>query len=461
LENVKPANAPARIHGPGLVFALLWFSVFPAAAAETLELKDAIALALRQNPQLLASQYRVEQASAAMEQARGARLPKVTLSLSATRTDDPLGAFGFKLSQSRVSATDFTPTAINNPSPINNFNTRVQVEAPLYTGGLITGAQEQAGAFVEAAQEGDEAARQQVVFHVIEAYEGVHSARAFMGVAKQAEAAAAEHVQVTEKLVRQGASVKSDLLSARVNLEEARLKSREAADQIDATLDRLRKLLGMAHGSDLKIGKADTLPVLAGSVEDHRASARLQNPRLIALRHRIDAAQAQVKMAKSGKLPQVGVMARHDWNDRDVGLDAASYTLGAQVSWQVFDGGVIQGKVDRAAAEVVELEAQLADAEADTLLQVDDAWRRLARTQARLEAKQLAVADAEEAQRLVNLRYENGVATLVETLSAQAQLDKTRADRVAARYELTMAGAALRLAVGRLGSELWKRAAGS
>ena len=40
--------------------------------------------------------------------------------------------------------------------------------------------------------------------------------------------------------------------------------------------------------------------------------------------------------------------------------------------------------------------------------------------------------------------------TITELLGAQAQLDKTRADLVAARYELKVQRANARLAVGRL-----------
>jgi outer membrane protein TolC len=64
------------------------------------------------------------------------------------------------------------------------------------------------------------------------------------------------------------------------------------------------------------------------------------------------------------------------------------------------------------------------------------------------------VEQAEEAQRLVRKRYENGMANLVELFAAQTQLDKARADLVAARQELAVQRAELLRAVGLLQADL-------
>jgi outer membrane protein TolC len=64
------------------------------------------------------------------------------------------------------------------------------------------------------------------------------------------------------------------------------------------------------------------------------------------------------------------------------------------------------------------------------------------------------VAQATEALSLVEKRYKNGVAAIVELLSARAQLDKAKADQVAAHYDLAVQRAGLRLAVGNLDPEM-------
>ena len=98
----------------------------------------------------------------------------------------------------------------------------------------------------------------------------------------------------------------------------------------------------------------------------------------------------------------------------------------------------------------MELKAKLDQASQGIEFKVGDSLRKSHEADQRVAARKLALADAEEAQRLVKKRYENGVGTLIELLSAQAQLDKARADLVAANYDLAVQRADLKLAVGVL-----------
>ena len=196
-------------------------------------------------------------------------MPKVTVSLNAVRTNDALSAFGLKLSQRNATFGDFgagqfdptnpnvlsvAPDNLNHPAAVNNFNTRIEAQLPLYTGGMIEGYVEQAQAYIKAAQQGDNSARQQVIFQVLQAYEGVHAARAYVNVAQQGEIAAASYVKTIDNLLKQGVVVKSDLLSARIHLEDVRVKLAQAQNTEAAALDQLHMLLGLPLSQPLDVG---------------------------------------------------------------------------------------------------------------------------------------------------------------------------------------------------------------
>ena len=446
-----------------LLFAAFWLVHLSAATAQTLDFNQCVATALRQNPDLSISRAQLDQALAGLRQAQGSRLPKLTASVNATRTNDALNAFGLKLSQRNATFNDFgasqftgpaslgvAPDNLNHPGNVNNFNTRLEAQLPLYTGGLIEGNIEQAQAYIRAAQHGDVAARQQVIFNVLQAYQGVHSARAFVSVAQQAEAAAAAQVKTIESLVKGGVVVKSDLLSAQVRLEDMRIQLLQASNAEAAALDQLHLLLGLPLSEPLDVGAPIMLTAVPGSAADLRALALADNPKLKAMRDQLGASQAGVKVAKAGLYPQVGLMARQDWNDSKIGFSASSYTLGGSLSWTVFDGNVTRGAVDRASASHAELQARLMQAENGIALQVDDARRKAEEAEFRLTARQLAVTSADTAANLVNKRYANGVATIAELLAAQTQQDKAHADVVAAQYDLAVQRASLKLAIGKL-----------
>lgn len=436
-----------------------------AAVADTLDFAQAVQRALSQNPDILVAGAQIGQAQAAVRQSEGARLPKLTASINVTRTDDALNAFGLKLSQRSATFNDFgagefnpanpnvlniAPHDLNHPGAVNNFNARLEAQLPLYTGGMIEGYNEQARAYLRAAQQGDTLARQKVVFDVLRAYEGVHTARAYAAVARQARNATESYVKTIDNLVKGGVVVKSDLLSAKVHLEDVKVQQAQADNAVQQALDQLHLLLGMPLSEPLDVAGNIEVRPLEGKLADYQADALKSNPGLAALRNQLDAAQAAVKVARSGKYPQAGLLARVDTNDSAIGFDAHSYTLGGQVSWQLFDGGVISGAIQRAQAARDEIAARLSQAESGITYQVADAWRRADEAQRRLMARGLAVSQAEEAQRIVEKRYANGVTTITELLGTQAQLDKARADQVAARYELKVQRANARLAIGRL-----------
>ncbi len=440
---------------------LLWSTLGSALGAD---LQQCVNIALKQNPDILASQSQLDQAEAALSQAKGQRFPKLTASITGTRSNDALNAFGLKLSQRNATFNDLglsqfagdgtvAPIALNNPDPVTNYNSRLELQIPLYNGGMISGYVDQAHAFIKAAQAGNQSARQQVIFHVIQAYQGAHTAHAYVAVARKAEAAAEAYVKTTQNLLNEGLVVRSDLLFAQVNLSNIKVNLQEAERSEAAALDQLHLLLGMPLDENLEIGP-DFIPTgLSGTVAELQDEAVANNPGIQAMRSQMDVASAGVKVASADYYPHFNAMIRQDWNAPTLQQKASSYTVAGVLSWQIFDMGVTRGAVGRAKASRQELQARLGQAEEGVRFQVADAWRGSAEAESRVDARTAAVVQAEEAQRLVAKRYENGVTTMVEVLAAQTQLDKARAEEVAAHYQLTIQRSALRLAVGKLNDD--------
>lgn len=442
----------------GVLISISWsLPIF----AETLSFAQCVDTALKQNLDLVISRSQIEQAQAGLNEAQSYRMPKLTVSVNAAGSNDALTAFGMKLSQRNATFNDFglnqytgvgavAPDSLNNPGFTTNVNTRFEVQLPLYTGGKISSGIQQAQAYIKAARNGDEAARQRVIFQVLQAYQGVHAARAYLNVARQGEAAASSQVKTMESLVKGGVIVKSDLLSAEVHLQDIRVQRTQAENAVSSALDQLHLLLGMPLSQPLDVGAPVNITPTIATPEALRQTAITNNPGINALRQQVSASQANVGVAKAAYKPQVGLMLRQEWNDPRFGFSANSYTVGGSVSWTAFDGGVTRATVARARASQQETAAKLAQAEAGIAYQVAEARRKADEAEQRLAVRKLGSAQAEEAASLVNKRYVNGVATITEQLGAQAQLDKARADVVAAEYDVAIQRANLKLTLGQL-----------
>ena len=452
---------------PVLVAVALALATGPAWS-ETLDFRQCVSQALAQNPDMAVAEAQIRQAEAAVREAEGNRLPRINLSLTAINTNDALNSFGLKLGQRQATFGDFgagefnpanpnvlsvAPHDLNHPGSTTNFNPRVEVLIPVYNGGMVASYTKQAQAFVRAAQAGDRMARQQLTKHVLMAYQGVHTARAYIQVAKEGIAAAEEYVRITERLHAQGMALKSDVLTAQVNLEDVKLKLNEARNAEAQALDQLHLLLGKPLNERLQVGEPVMPVMLDGEVDALRADALANHPGLKALREQSEGTAAAVEATRAGKRPQFNVMLRQDWNSDTPGFEAGSYTAAGVLSWAAFDGGTTQAKVDRAEQQRAEQLAKLRQATEGVAYQVGESRRRALEAEHKAKARELALEQAREAQRLVKKRYENGLGTLIELLAAQAQLDKARADLVAARYDQAVQRAELKLAVGVLDAD--------
>jgi outer membrane protein TolC len=439
-----------------------------SAWSETLDFKQCVSIALAQNPDMTVAQAQIQQAEAAVRQARGNYWPKLNLSLTATRTNDAMNAFGIKLGQREATFGDFgfrdfnssnpnifsvAPHDLNYPGNVTNINPRIELLIPVYNGGMVGDYVKQAQSFVKAAQAGDQVARQQLTENVLKAYQGVHAARAYVQVAQEGQAAAEEYVRISNQLLKQGMAVKSDLLTAKVNLEDVKLKLIAARNAEASALDQLHLLLGKPLSEPLDVGDPVMPAMLEGDVDTLRKEALANHQGLQALRSQVAGASAAAAAARASKRPQFNVMLRQDWNGKTLNSDASSYTAAGVLTWTAFDGGGSQGAVDRAEAQRMEASAKLDQASNGIAYKVGDAKRQALEAEDKANARKLALEEATEAQRLVKKRYENGLGTMIELLAAQAQLDKARADLVAANYDQAVQRAELKLAVGVLDAD--------
>ncbi|WP_407274985.1 TolC family protein [Halothiobacillus sp. DCM-1] len=446
-----------------------------AAPAPGLTVAQAIEHALTQNPMMQQTRARIAEAQGAIQEADGSRLPRLDLSFGAMGSNNALNVFGMKLNQGRANFNDFgvqqffseagptfgnlagasatPPDALNHPGWYRNFQTTLKLSVPIYNGGKIRALRDQAQALLLAAQSGDQAARQQLIMQVVQAYAGIDAANAFVRVTEQAVEAARSYRDLSKKLFTQGVVSKSDLLTAEVNLGDVKLRHQQALDQRANAMDGLRIVTGMTDGEPFQINQQIAIAPIDLTLAQARDEALRNNPQLAAIGQQIDAAQAGVTAARSVYKPQFNLMAQQDWNSYNLGLRNDSYTVGGVLSWQVLDFGARAGQVDRAVAGLNQAQAQQQVAGNQLMNQVGEIWRAAALAEQRLAVKKLAISQSEEATRLENLRYAQGLSTMTNLLQSQAALDKARAEYVSAQYELTVQRASLLLATGNLTPE--------
>jgi len=435
----------------GLLLLLLLAVAMTAYATETITLEQAIDTALKNNPGLKAADAQAEAAQAGVTRARSGFLPKVNVSETWSKTDNPLMVLGTKLNQEIVTPADFNPAVINNPEPASNYNTRLSVMQPVFNGGKEYLGITQARLANEAALQDRNRTRQETVFNVVKAYYGLLLAQAYDKVAAQSLETSTANVKLAEARFKAGAVLQSDLLRAKVQYAEVKEMATRSANGVKLAAANLNFAMGVPQDTGFEVTGSLSAQDMKEDLDGMIAEALSLRPDLVSLGLNRKNAETNVKQARADYIPSLNLMGQVDWNsDRPVGNDAKSWAVMAVLQWNLFDGLVTTSHVREASANSGRMRALDDQMRSGVQLQVRQAYYNLAASIDRIAATSSSVQEAEEGFRIVQKRYEAGMTTLVDVLGAENALIRARTGALQALYDNNVAAAELKLAAGTL-----------
>lgn len=420
-------------------------------AEESLTLGQAVETALRNNPGIKAADAQVEEADAGVLRSASGFLPKVTLSETWSRTDNPLMVLGTKLNREIVTPADFNPTTINNPEPISNYNTRLSVIQPVFNGGRDHLGRAQARLARDASIQDRERARQEAAYNVIKAYYQLLLAKEYNKVALQSLETSRANVKLAEVRYRAGAVLQSDLLRAKVQAAEVQEMLTRSENGIKLAYAGLDFAMGVSQDRSYEITGTLSPQDLVLDLNTVITEAASKRPDLIALELNRRSAEKAVSRARTDYLPSLSLMGQVDRNsDRINGDEGKSWAVMAVLQWNLFDGLVTRSNVKEALAARSRMKALEEQARSTAQLQVRQAYYTVTASLDRISAAASSVKEAEEGLRIVQKRYETGMTPFVDVLGAESALIRARTNTLQALYDNNMAQAELKLAKGSL-----------
>jgi outer membrane protein len=415
--------------------SLLWS--LSALCAEPWTLERALEQALNSNPDARLAQQRIVAAQAGLEQANAAFWPRVQFQSSYTGSDNPMLAFGSILNQRAYNSS----LNFNDVPGVDDLNARGLVTVPLYAGGKNTASRKAAKANTDAARQDNEAVRNALGFEVSRAFYTVLKTRQFIRAAEAGVNSFEGSLVVAKKRLDGGTLLKSGVLDIEVRLAQTREELVRTRNANALAVRVLRSLLGI-EGGDFEV--ADTAPA-ATAPDSGDFSGR---PELTAARHREQAAQQQARAAKGGYLPRVNAFGSADydygWTYNNGG---GSYTAGALLQWDLWDGKMTRAKVAEANANV-----ELAREEQRKLhlaldLEAEQVRLDLKAANERLSVTDQVVAQAAESASLTRARFEQELALSTQLIDAETALVAARVRRAEAEADRQIAIAAVRKAL--------------
>jgi outer membrane protein len=432
---------------PGLLFAQ------QAQQPSPVTLQQAVSISLEKSPERKAALADTKAASADVKEARSFLLPHVTFSETATRGNDPVYVFGGKLRQRRFTTADFALNVLNTPTPFGNFATRFGGTWNLFDSFASWRAVNRAERVKDAAGHQLERTDQEIIFRVVDSYYGVLLARKELEVAEQSMKTAQAILDRSKDRFESGVVVESDLLSTRVRLATRKQELIRAQNNLALARAQLSTSMGISTENEFDPAEAlaeRDLPAVTPEELEKRAVDR--RPDLNRIRSEEAAQQQSVSIAKSAFGPRVN--AFWGWEADNPTLLAGgggnNWLAGIEIQFDLFEGGAKRARLshERAIQEkVAAVKEMAADA---TRLEVRRAYYDLDSAHQQVEVARTTIAEAQESLRINQDRYDCGLSTITDLLSAEEAARRSQTDYWEALYRYHTGYANLELASGTL-----------
>lgn len=427
---------------------------FTASMAEPLSLGDAVKMAVEYSPYLKSFSSVVDHAHEQLGEARSMKGAKLGISVAKTRTDSPLGAFGTRLSQGRVTPSDFNPSRLNDPDFLSNRQIAGQIAIPLYLGDADSHSIRAARSGIEAAKHEREATREDVIYQAIEAYLMVILSTEMVQTAVRACESSKESIRNAQAAIDSMRAVQSDLLQARVHHSRNEETLLRMNNQASLANDTLATLLGVENHSQFELNMPFMELVCTLCDDDPQELLEIalaQRSDYLELHARLLSAR-EMEKAQLGMLkPHVSVGAALESNSRAFGSAGKSNsTVFARIDWNISDGGRLRHAAKGFARQAERLK-HLTDALKDKIfLDIRAAVKSINNALERVRVSSEAIEQSRESLRILRNRYQAGLAIMSDLLDMEASLQNHEMNHLSALFDYAMSRVRLRKAMGDL-----------
>jgi len=402
------------------------------ASGSAITIDDAVGMALKNNQDYLIAKSQLEKAEAEIQKATAGALPTLSFGSSYTRNlKIPMMVFG---GESFRFGTD------------NQMDIGLNLTQPIWLGGKVFVAMKIAKIYKSYTEDMVREAEGQIVYGVRRAFLGAILTQDVVKVYKDALATAELNLDIVNKMYSQGVVSEYEYLRAQVEVANLRPQLTQTQNGAVIALESLKNLIGAKLSESLElryefdstiVGRELNLEYLQKLARANRASLQQQE-------HLADITRRAIGIAKSGR--SFNLILQSQYGYRLQGDDKAfqlfkrrdwtpSWTATLNLNMPIFDGFTTTAEIRKAKTDYQDASLSLEQLKQQVELDVRQAYYTYQESGERLKAQQKTIEQAEQGLKIARLRYQNGVGTQLEILSAEAALTQAKTNYVQATHD--------------------------
>lgn len=405
-----------------------------------LTLRDAVQIALRQNPQVQIANLNIAESQENQAIARSGLLPQVNLAGSeSVHRENLAAAFGKRV-----------PFFPGHTGPFWVVQGGPGGSMPIFD--LTAWRRWQASKEnVNGTRAQELTVREQNVQLVVSQYLGSLRAAADVKAAQSRTELAKALFDQASDLQKNGAGTGIDTLRANVQYQNERQRLINAQTESKTSLYGLARLLNIDPQQSIELAdESEFFHTPQYSAEETIERAFSERPEMKALASQVRSTELQKKGARDARLPKLSVAGFWDLQGVTPPTAIPAYQYAANLEVPLFTGGRIQAETAVAGIELKKLAQQEVELKNRIALEVKTAMAQLESAKSEVEVANFAVDLAREEVTQARDRFQAGVANNIEVVTAQDELARANDNQIAALYRYNQARADLAHATGRM-----------
>jgi outer membrane protein TolC len=382
---------------------------------EPLLLADALAEAMEFNQSISQASLDQDIAKSQYGSSTAAFLPQVNLSYTSTLTNNPLYVFGNKMTEGVVTAGDFNPVQLNDPGDYQNNNAMVSVVQPILNADILyqrKAAQIQNEVYIYRKQH----TKAYVNFEVKKTYYQLLLNYEAQSVLKQALLTTEEAEKTVTNFYNQGLASKVDVLNAQVFKSNIESQLLQTQNSIEALSDQLSVWMNKEPNTTYSVLVDDSYTTV---MDENAFVYNESRPDFMAYSKSIESYNKMIQASKFGFSPRLNAFGNYQSNSNTFGFGNGTYLVGLQLSMDVFKGLTNYHKVATQKYQRDKLILEFKTQQTQTQVDIEKSKRDLRDINLRMQQTQTSIAQATEALKLTQDRYNEGLVKTTDLLTSQ------------------------------------------
>jgi len=278
--------------------------------------------------------------------------------------------------------------------------------------------------------------KRELVDEIKKAYYNAASAGGILYMLKETRKLLVENIRANKKLIENDKVTLDYLYRSEAELSKFDQELQNAGKNKIVACAYFNFLLNKPLDDTIILAEPDTFPSLADFTSDFRQSALENREELKKLESFSNISDLKIKMDQAGKLPDLFIAVDYGFQGTKYrfNMDNDYVIASAVLSWNLFSGFQNRARIRQSQAEKEIADSKLEEARKQIELQVVSTINELLAAEKGILAAEMRIKNAREAFRLVNRKFEEGQASLLEYIDARTSMTQAEENLIVSRF---------------------------